>query len=50
MADGTLSDMALDDFTGVFQSVLLRDALKGVEGADADLSETDLSQLLGGLK
>ena len=50
MADGTLSDIALDDFTGVFQSVLLRDALKGVEGADADLSETDLSQLLGGLK
>ena len=50
MADGTLSDIALDDFTGAFQSVLLRDALKGVEGADADLSETDLSQLLGGLK
>ena len=50
MADGTLSDIALDNFTGAFQSVLLRDALKGVEGADADLSETDLSQLLGGLK
>ena len=48
MRDGTQTELALDDFVGAFQSIVLREALAALDTSDLD--EADISTILGGVQ
>ncbi|MGN0571173.1 MAG: histidine--tRNA ligase [Candidatus Fimenecus sp.] len=46
MKDGTETEIALDDFTDTFQSIVIKDAMSGFESLGID--EAQLAEILGG--
>lgn len=46
MKDGTLTEISLDDFTDIFQSIVIKDAMSGFESLGID--EAQLAEILGG--
>lgn len=48
MQNGTLTEISLDNFTDAFQSLVIQDAMAGLD--DLGLSEADLAQIIGGAK